>query len=146
MKEKKDYDQALRLYEKILSINPRHNVSKNNLATLLLDHYGKSEDIDKAIQITKPFKQSKHPYFLDTYGWAQLKSGNVEDALSIFNKVIIIEPDTPVFRYHLAVAYNLLGDKITAISELKQALYLGKGKNFTEKVLIENLLAKLKSK
>ncbi len=145
--EKKQlFDQSLSLYNKILSIYPKHNIAKNNLATLLLDHYGKPEDIDKALQVIESFKQSKQPYFLDTYGWAKLKSGKVEDALSIFNKVIILEPNVPVFRYHLAVAYNLLGDKMSASSELKQALHLGKGKNFTEKVLIENLLAKLKRK
>jgi len=139
------FDKALELYEKILSINPIHNTSKNNLATLLLDHFGKPEDVNKATKIVKTFKQSKHPYFLDTYGWAKLKSGEVEDALAIFKKVIIIAPNTPIFRYHLAVAYNLTGNNFSAISELKQALYIGKGRKSSEKVLIEELIAKLKS-
>jgi len=140
------FDKALDIYEKILVINPRHNVSKNNLATILLDHFGESKDIKKATKIVKTFKQSKHPYFLDTYGWAKLKSGEVEDALAIFKKVIIISPNTPIFRYHLAIAYNLIGDNFSATSELKQALYMGKGRNYAEKVLIEELLAKLKNK
>ncbi len=140
------FDKPAELYEKILSINPNHNVAKNNLATLLLDHFGGTEDINKAIQIVAPFKQSKHPYFLDTYGWTKLKSGELENALAIFKKVIILAPNTPVFRYHLAVAYNLLGDKMSATLELKQALFLGKGRNFAEKILIEKLLAKLKNK
>jgi len=140
---KQAYDEAVKLYEKIIFINPRHNVSRNNLATLLLDQYGKDEDIEKAVQVTQSFKQSKHPFFLDTYGWGQLKSNEIEQALSIFKKVILLAPDTPVFRYHLAVAYNEVGNDMSAISELKQALYLGKGNNFEEKVLIEKLLAKL---
>jgi len=140
------FDKALGLYKKILSINPRHNVSKNNLATILLDHFGEPEDIYKATKIVESFKQSKHPYFLDTYGWAKLKSGKEEDALAIFKKVIILAPNTPIFRYHLAIAYNLLGDRFSAISELKQALYISKGRKFAEKVLIEELIAKLKSK
>ncbi len=140
------FDKALGLYEKILTLNPRHNVAKNNLATILLDHFGQTEDIDKATKIVKTFKQSKHPYFLDTYGWAKLKSGEKDDALIIFKKVILLDPNTPIFRYHLAVTYNLLGDVFSARSELKQALYLGKGRKYAEKVLIEELLAKLKSK
>ncbi len=146
LEKKQAFDQAIKLYENILSINPQHNVSKNNLATLLLDHYGKTEDINKATKVIASFKQTKHPYFLDTFGWAQLKSGKIEDALSTFKKVIILEPNVPVFRYHLAVAYTLLGDEMSASSELKQALYIAKGREFTEKVLIEELLAKLKRK
>jgi len=140
------FDKAVDLYEKILLINPQDNVSKNNLATLLLDHYGQPEDIKKAVHIVESFKQAKQPYFLDTYGWAKLKSGEPEEALSIFKQVIMLQPNVPVFRYHLAVAYNDLGDGLSASSELKQALYIGKGKDFSEKALIEELLAKIKDR
>jgi tetratricopeptide (TPR) repeat protein len=140
------FDKAVDLYEKILLINPQDNASKNNLATLFLDHYGQPEDIKKAVHIVESFKQAKQPYFLDTYGWAKLKSGELEDALSIFKQVIMLQPDVPVFRYHLAVAYNNLGDSLSASSELKQALYIGKGKDFPEKALIEKLLAKIKNR
>ncbi len=43
------FDKSAELYEKILSINPSHNVAKNNLATILLDHLGGTENINKAI-------------------------------------------------------------------------------------------------
>ena len=142
----KKIDQAVALYERILLKNPRHNVSKNNLATLLVDQYGEVEHINKAASLVESFKQAKQPYFLDTYGWVKLKSGAVDDALSIFKKVIILEPNVPVFRYHLAVAYAAINDKMAARSELKQALYIGKGKKFAEKVLIEALLTKLNAK
>ena len=141
-----EVDKAVRLYESILQVNPMHGVSKNNLATLLLDFYGEEKDINKAVQMVSSFKQAKQPYFLDTYGWAKLKSGKIEKALSIFKQVTILAPNVPVFRYHLAVAYNTLGDQISASSELKQALYLGKGKNFPESGLIKKLLAELKNK
>ncbi|NOR70136.1 MAG: tetratricopeptide repeat protein [Methylomarinum sp.] len=140
------FDDAIALYEKVLLINPQHNVSKNNLATVLLDHYGKTDDLNKAIQLTESFKQSNQPYFLDTYGWAKLKSGKTAEALSIFKQVILLEPNTLIFRYHLAVAYYNLGNLMSAGAELKQALYLGKGEEFSEKVLIKNLLVKIKDK
>ena len=143
--KKKEFDKAVEQYDKVLLINPRQNIAKNNLATILIDHYGKPEDIDKAVQLTITFKQSKQPYFLDTYAWAQLKNGRINKALPIFKKVALLAPDVPVFRYHLAVAYNSLGDTMSAVSELKQALYLGKEKVTPEKVLIEELLAEIKS-
>lgn len=142
----KSIDKAVEIYELILQNDPRNSVAKNNLATLLLDHYGEEKDIIKAAQIVSSFKQAKQPYFLDTYGWAKLKLGDVEKALSIFKQVTILEPNVPIFRYHLAVAYNNLGDEMSASSELKQALSLGKSKNFPEKGLIEELLVKLKNK
>ncbi len=137
------FDEAVSLYEKILLINANHSVSKNNLATILIDAYGSPDKIEKAVLLVEPFRQAKQPFFLDTYGWAQLKSGNIEKSLAIFKQVVLIEPNIPVFRYHLAVAYNALGDRMRAISELKQALYLGKGKDFSGKNLIEQLLNKL---
>jgi len=143
---KQMFSEAVDLYKKILIVDPNHNVSRNNLATLLLDQYGKVEDINSAVQMVSIFKQSKQSYFLDTYGWAMLKSGALEEAFSIFKQVVLLSPNVPVFRYHLAVAYDALGDSMSASSELKQALYIGKGNEFPEKVLIKKLLAKLTNK
>lgn len=142
----KEFDKAVEQYEKILLINSHHNEAKNNLASILLDHYGEDKDVEKAVQLSKSFKQSKQPYFLDTYGWAQLKKGNQELALSAFEEVVILAPKVPVFRYHLAVTYYNMSDTMTAASELRQAIRNGKGKAFPEKVLIEKLLAKIKNK
>jgi tetratricopeptide (TPR) repeat protein len=140
-----ELDKAVEQYDKVLQINPEQKIAKNNLASIIIDHYGKPEDIEKAVQLTETFKQSNQAYFLDTYGWAQLKNGDINKALSIFKKVVLLDPDVPVFRYHLAVAYYTQGDTFSAVSELKQALYLGKGKVIPEKVLIEELLAKIEN-
>ena len=140
----KVFDKAVEQYKKILLINSRHNVAKNNLATIYLDHYGDAEHVKNALQLSDVFKQSLNPYFLDTYGWAQLKNGDMDIAMTVFKKVIVIASNTPVFRYHLAVGYYQLGDKLAAISELKQAIHLGKGKAFPERKVTEELLAELK--
>ena len=103
-----------------------------------------AEHVKNALQLSDVFKQSLNPYFLDTYGWAQLKNGDMDTAMTVFNKVIFIAPDIPVFRYHLAVGYHKLGDKLAAISELKQAIQLGKGKVYPERKMTEELLAELK--
>jgi tetratricopeptide (TPR) repeat protein len=138
-----NYISAVKYYKKVLQLNPMNNVAKNNLATLLLDQFGKNEDIAESIRLTESFRQSKQPYFLDTYGWAQLKAGDVDKALSIFKQVIIQEPDIAIFRYHLAVALNALGDSMTAALELKQALHLMKEQSFPEKAIIKELLEQI---
>ncbi len=140
----KAFDKAIEQYKKILSINSRHHVAKNNLAIIYLDFYGDADHVKNALQLSEIFKQSLNPYFLDTYGWAQLKNGDMDTAMTAFNKVIFIAPDIPVFRYHLAVGYHKLGDKLAAISELKQAIQLGKGKVYPERKMTEELLAELK--
>lgn len=141
-----EFEKAIKQYEKILLINPHNKEAKNNFASILLDHYGETKDVEKAVQLSESFKQLKQPYFLDTYGWAQFKQGNKELALSIFEEVIILAPEVPVFRYHLAVAYYEMSDTMAAASELRQAIRNGKGKEFPEKVLIEKLLAQIKNK
>jgi len=138
------FTQAVDEYEKIIQLNPRQNVARNNLASILIDHYGKPEDLERVVLLTETFKQSKQPYFLDTYGWSQLKNGNIDKAFKVFKKVVLLDPDVSVFRYHLAVAYSMQGDDMAAELELKQALYLGKGKAFPEKALIEKMLVKIK--
>ncbi|NOR71659.1 MAG: tetratricopeptide repeat protein, partial [Methylomarinum sp.] len=140
----KVFDKAIEQYKRILAINSRHPVAKNNLATIYLDHYGDADHVSNALQLSDAFKQSLNPYFLDTYGWAQLKNGDMDTAIAVLKKVIEIAPDIPVFRYHLAVGYHKLGDKLAAISELKQAIQLGKGKVYPERKMTEELLAELK--
>ncbi len=139
------FDKAVEQYKKILSINSGHHVARNNLATLYLDHYDDSNLVKKALELTEVFKQSLNPYFLDSYGWAQLKSGDIDKAMAAFNKVVMVASDTPVFRYHLAIGYYKSGDKMTSASELKQALQLAKGKKFSERKIIEKLLVEIKN-
>lgn len=139
------FEKAAAEYEKILKINAKYNIAKNNLASILLDDLGSEDNINRALELTDNFKQSQQPYFLDTYGWAQLKKGNLNKALSIFKQVILLEPNVAIFHYHLAVAHFQLGDKMAAASELREAKYLGKGKSFKEKVLIDELLAKIQN-
>lgn len=141
-----EFDKATSLYEEILKINPKLNVVKNNFATILLDHLGTTDNINKALQLTQTFKQSTQPYFLDTYGWALLKSGKIEKAISIFKKVTLLAPNTAVFHYHLGFGYYQLDDMMAASVELRQALYSESKKDFPEKVLIQELLAKIKKR
>ncbi len=141
-----EFDQAIKQYRRVLQINSQQNIAKNNLAVILLDQYQDAEHLNEAIKLVDVFKQSSQAYFLDTYGWAYLKKGEIDIALSIFKQVILLEPDVPVFRYHLAEAYFRLNDFMAASSELKQALQFAKGKAFPKRGATEELLKKVKNR
>jgi tetratricopeptide (TPR) repeat protein len=142
-----DYDAAVSLYEALLNKNPNLDIAINSLAVLLSEHYTSNEKLAKAIQLTEKFKDSTQPYFKDTYAWALIKQGNVNEGLKILNQIIAATPDVPVFRYHLGVAHYKNGNNSLAINEIKQALELGnKTGYFSDRKSAEILLAEIIAK
>ncbi len=140
-----DYDKALAVYDVIISKNPGLDIAVNNLVSLLLDHFDSKENIERAVTLAKRFEQSSQPYFQDSYGWALFKSGRNVEALQVFKVVVAKFPQVPVFKYHLAQAYQASGNKAEAIKELEKALAAAaKSNDFTEKDLAEKLLKSLK--
>lgn len=142
--QEKQTELAINLYEKVLKLNPTMEVAKNNLAAILLER-DSDEDIARAIELTKQFKKSEQPFFLDSYAWAQFKNKNVNEALAILRHVIVLAPDVPVFRYHLAKVYHHQGNNSGAVLELREALELAKKSPFIEvdsaKKLLDGLLS-----
>ncbi|MDZ4154444.1 tetratricopeptide repeat protein, partial [Methylicorpusculum sp.] len=134
-----------KIYEYVLEKNPRLDVARNNLASMLLDYQSGPESIDKALKLVDRFKYSDQPYFMDTYAWAEFKAGRLNQALTILEKVIVASPNTPIFRYHLAEVYNALGNKTGAISELRQALAIAQTHDFEQLDSAQALLNKLQN-
>ena len=130
--DQKKYDEAVAIYHQVIEKNLKLDIARNNLAAILLDHYGQADDIEKAVQLVQRFKYSDEPYFIDTYAWAEFKAGRLNQALSILQKVIVAAPDVPVFRYHLASVYHALGNKSAALSELRQVMELAKSTQFDQ--------------
>lgn len=140
------YDKALAVYDNLVSKNPNLDIAANNLVSLLLDHFGSKENIDRALTIAKRFENSEQPYYLDTYGWALFNAGRFEEALQVLKKVIQKMPDVPVFKYHLANAYYKTNNKSDAVTSLEEALESGaKTGAFAEKEAAEKLLQTIKS-
>lgn len=137
----RDYESAISTYETLLSSHTGLDIAINNLATILSERYSSEENLKKAIQLSEKFKDSKQPYYKDTYAWALIKQGDVGKGLNLLNQIIISEPEVPVFRYHLGVAQYKNGNKGAAIAELKQALELAANKGgFPEQKAAEELL------
>jgi len=142
-----EYDSAVSLYEALLNKNPGLDIGINNLATLLTEHYNDDVNLKKAVRLTEKFKDSPEPYYKDTYAWALIKLGNINEGLNVLNQIIAASPDVPVFRYHLGLAHYKNGNNSLAINEIKQALELSKktgyfpDKKQAEK-LLEDIIAK----
>lgn len=121
-----NYDAAIANYEELLAVNPALDIAANNLATILSEHSTSAESLSRAVQLTEKFKDSKQPFYKDTYAWALLKQGDILKSISLLNQIITLAPDVPVFRYHLAVAHHKNGNNGTAVAELREALELAK--------------------
>jgi tetratricopeptide (TPR) repeat protein len=114
-------EDAIRLFEKIVELNPRHVYALNNLAMMLSEIPGKRKDalqrIDQAIQIA-----GTDPALFDTKGTILIFDGQAEKAVE-FLKIAVDSPITdPRYRFHLALAYHNLRNNVLAKSELEKAL------------------------
>ncbi|MCK5924410.1 MAG: tetratricopeptide repeat protein, partial [Methylococcales bacterium] len=117
-----DYTKSVALYEDFLVKRPKDDIAVNNLVSLLVDHFPTPENLKRALELAKPFSESKHATLFDTYGWVLLANDKTEEAITVFKKVIEKAPKVAVFRYHLAKAYMAIGSKTGAVSELETAL------------------------
>jgi tetratricopeptide (TPR) repeat protein len=99
------------------------------------------------VQLTEKFKDSDQNFYKDTYAWALIKQGSVNEGIRILNQIIAISPDVPVFRYHLGIAHYENGNSSSAINDIKQALELEKKYgNFSDKKEAEKLLEEIVAK
>jgi tetratricopeptide (TPR) repeat protein len=139
-----EYKKAAEIYEMLLGKNNNLDIVANEFASLLVDFMGDEESLKHARNLAVRFKNSKQPFYLDTYAWTELHLNNVSEALVKLKKVNELAVAIPVFKYHLGVAYHREGQNSIAISELQQAIELGKKKRgFAESEAAENLLNKL---
>ena len=76
-----DYEAAISLYEKVLTLQPGNAVSVNNLAALLSDHRTDQASLDKALKMAEVLGKTNQPAFLDTAGWIYYRTGDYEKAL-----------------------------------------------------------------
>jgi tetratricopeptide (TPR) repeat protein len=142
-----DYDAAVSTYEALLATDPNLDLAINNLASILTEHYSSDDKLKKAIQLSEKFKDSKQPYYKDTYAWAIIKQGDVGRGLNLLSQIITAAPDVPIFRYHLGFAHYKNGNNGMAIAEIKQAIELAaKNKGLLDEKAATTLLNEIVAK
>lgn len=96
-----NYDQAIKVYQQILELNPLFTPALNNLAMLLKDR-----DLEQAISLAEAAHQqdSSNPIIKDTLGTLLLQSGDLERGSSILGEASQLAQEDWAIQYNYAQA------------------------------------------
>ena len=118
-----DYERAANAYPRAIQLKPDELMSRNNLALTFveLQKFNEAREIlDQALKV-KP----ADPDLLDTLAMIDLIDGHPDQAIPVLKKLVASSPDSPVLRFHLALAYNDAQDSNRSRDELFTAIALG---------------------
>jgi tetratricopeptide (TPR) repeat protein len=118
-------EDAMGHYEKAIELDPELAVAKNNLAYLLAD---RGSDLDRALDLAQEAKAKlpDNPNTADTLGWVLYKKNVPAAAISYLREAVgglsPEDPNLPLVRHHLALAYEANQERDLAIEALEQAV------------------------
>lgn len=120
---RRDTLAAERWWKRALEVDPGAAAAANNLAWLYAE---RRENLEAALQlaIVAKSKYPMSPEILDTVGWVYLRKNMAAFSLSYFEQSIQLDPDNPVYHYHLGKAFAERGDDAKARRSLERALAL----------------------
>ncbi len=120
-------DESVPLYEQVLQLEPDNLIVINNLAWIMCEEQGKFQE---ALELTQRGLQISPNYIdlIDTRGVAYYRLGEFDKASKDFTTCIELYIDGTLAaissRFHLARAFDKLGQKDKAVEHLTQALDL----------------------
>lgn len=117
-----DYEEAKVLYDAILVASPESAVAANNLAMLLVDRLPNEENLQRALELAKPFEDAKEPVLVDTLAWVYYKRGEYDKALPLLQGIVEANGEVGVYRYHLGMTYFQRNELDAAKKHLTMAL------------------------
>jgi tetratricopeptide (TPR) repeat protein len=118
----KKHSEAIDTYKKILAITPDNIMAANNYASLLVSENQDEQSLKQALALVAKLKDSEHSAFLDTYGWVNFLSENIDEAKEALEAAVRKKDSIPEMHYHLAMVYLHEGDDTNAKKHLKQAI------------------------
>jgi tetratricopeptide (TPR) repeat protein len=119
-----DRPGAIAQYEALVKDQPHSSLAINNLVSLLLDNSTDKETLNRALSLAEKLKGATVPQFQDTYGWAQFKKGDVQNAVATLEVAQEKLPNIAAVRYHLGMSYAAIGQSDKANEQLQKALAL----------------------
>jgi tetratricopeptide (TPR) repeat protein len=118
-------EEAIGHYEKAIEFEPGLAVAKNNLAYLLAE---RGQDLDRALDLAQEAKAElpDSPNAADTLGWVLYKKNVPAAAINYLREAVgglsPEDPNLPLVRHHLALAYEANEEPEEAIAMLEQAV------------------------
>jgi tetratricopeptide (TPR) repeat protein len=110
-------------YERALQADPEAPVAANNLAWIYAQTGTK---LDAALQLAKTAygKLPNTPEVAHTLGVIYYKKDLLPEAIRTLKTIVDANPTTPVYRFHLGMAYAKAGESAEAAQQLTRALTL----------------------
>jgi len=122
-------EQALKMYEKVLMVDPDRVVAINNMAWILCEEQSK---YDQALKLTSTglSKYPDYPDLIDTAGVARYRMGQYEQSVDDFKKCIKLRHDnesaSATAHFHIARSLEKLGRFTEAKNHLNKAIEINK--------------------
>ena len=114
---------AIAHYEKAFEADPSSATAANNLAWVLAEN---DLDLDRALRLAQSARASRpsEGEIIDTLGWVYLKREALPLAARTLEEAVSLEPENPLYQYHLGVTYAKRGEDAKARKALNRALEL----------------------
>ena len=116
------HDEAIALYETLMKRAPDEDAYANNLAYLLIEFKSDAASLERALTLTRRFKDSNNAGYLDSLGWAHYKLGQYTEAVPVLERAVARSPNAPLLQLHLGMALYKAGDVSKAQPYLKRAI------------------------
>ena len=125
------YDDAVANYQKAIQLNHDNYSPWANLGDAYqwsgtkrqaaVEAYRKSIELEEAVHQKKP----QDPEILATLAYAYAEVGDHDKSLVLLRQALALASDNPTVEYYAGEAYEILGQRATAIPLLSQALAKG---------------------
>jgi tetratricopeptide (TPR) repeat protein len=123
-----DNDEAIRLFRRVVEIEPNHVLALNNLATMLADRPDQLNEARKYVERALAVAP-RSPALLDTLGTILVRSQQYERAVAVLEEAVAGATSDPRYYFHLAAAYEKSGRESEAQKALATALRQGLDKS-----------------
>lgn len=136
-------DEARRLYESAVELNPNAVVALNNLAVIVGEDPKQrlaAVDLSRRAVAAAPGSGALNGELLDTLGWLLQRAEQTDEAVECLERAALLRPSSPSIRYHLGAALAAQGKRPRARTHLRTALL---AKQFKERAATEALLSTL---
>lgn len=117
-------EDAIAIYEALLTEQPNAVVVANNLASLLADNRKDPASLRRAYDIAQRFRGTDLPSVKDTVGWTMHLEGKHKEAAELLKSASTQLPDLAIVQYHYGMSLLALNNVPAARKALQRSLDL----------------------